>query len=411
MKKLGTIYKIENLVNGKVYVGQTIQDFEVRKGQHVSALRHNRHNNDHLQRAWNKYGENNFKFSIIEKCSYDTLDEKEVKWIKHYRESKGSYNLESGGNKHKRHSTYSKIKMSKVMKEITQRPEFKKKRAKLMKGKNNINAKKVICINTGEVFDTCTEAGKHYSINSKGIGRVCSGERKTIGGLQFAFYEEGKEYKLQEVVPMTKGNHPNARKVICIDTGKIYPSIVEASQDIGCNYDNIHQVCLGNNVCAKGKDGKYYQFAYYQEGMKYELKPIKNIKEPKKVICVNTGEIFDSTHEASIKTGVSQSKISMCCNGKRRHAGRLENGEWLVWEFLENYNPNKKYVFNKKGKFSNRKKRVKCLITGEIFDTITEAAERYEIKSSSNITMACKGKYEYAGRLPDGTKLKWSYID
>lgn len=329
MEKLGTIYKIENLVNGNVYVGQTVRQFKERKKQHLSLLRRNIHDNQHLQNAWNKYGEKNFNFSIIEKCKIEDLDEAEIFWISYYKEFVAVYNLESGGNKNKKLSKETRRKLSEATK-------------------------------------------------SQGW----------IGG-----------------------KHPRARKVICIDTGVIYPSIVEASQYIGCNYDNIHQVCLGNNVCAKGKDGKYYQFAYYQEGMKYELKPIKNIKEPKKVICVNTGEIFDSTHEASIKTGVSQSKISMCCNGKRRHAGRLENGEWLVWEFLENYNPNKKYVFNKKGKFSNRKKRVKCLTTGEIFDTITEAAEHYEIKSSGNITMACKGEYEYAGRLPDGTKLKWSYID
>src|SRR5699024_11442169 len=96
----GTIYKIENLVNGKVYVGQTVVGFKKRIGEHVSALRHNRHNNDYLQRAWNKYSEENFSYSILETCEVGCLDDAEVFWIAYYRTFSESYNLESGGNKH-----------------------------------------------------------------------------------------------------------------------------------------------------------------------------------------------------------------------------------------------------------------------------------------------------------------------
>ena len=59
------IYKIENKVNGKVYVGQSI-DIERRWYSHKTQLNGNRHGNVHLQNAWNKNGNNSFEFVIVE---------------------------------------------------------------------------------------------------------------------------------------------------------------------------------------------------------------------------------------------------------------------------------------------------------------------------------------------------------
>ena len=58
------IYKIENTIDGKCYVGSAI-NIKSRWQCHVSMLSHDKHNNKHLQRAWNKYGSENFTFSII----------------------------------------------------------------------------------------------------------------------------------------------------------------------------------------------------------------------------------------------------------------------------------------------------------------------------------------------------------
>lgn len=63
--KIG-VYEIRNLVNGKVYIGSTIMSFHRRWDHHRSLLRGNTHKNTHLQRAWNKYGEDSFLFSILE---------------------------------------------------------------------------------------------------------------------------------------------------------------------------------------------------------------------------------------------------------------------------------------------------------------------------------------------------------
>ena len=71
MKK-GGIYGIKNKVNDKLYVGSTYY-FNSRFGCHRSLLRSNKHTNKHLQSAWNKYGENNFEFFIVEVLSDKTM--------------------------------------------------------------------------------------------------------------------------------------------------------------------------------------------------------------------------------------------------------------------------------------------------------------------------------------------------
>lgn len=63
---MACIYKIENLVNGKFYIGSTIRPTYIRKYEHFSELRNDEHANSYLQRSFNKYGENNFKLEILE---------------------------------------------------------------------------------------------------------------------------------------------------------------------------------------------------------------------------------------------------------------------------------------------------------------------------------------------------------
>lgn len=59
------IYKITNLVNNKVYIGSS-KNIDRRIIQHRQKLNKNKHYNSYLQRAWNKYGEDNFKFETVE---------------------------------------------------------------------------------------------------------------------------------------------------------------------------------------------------------------------------------------------------------------------------------------------------------------------------------------------------------
>jgi hypothetical protein len=74
------IYKIENTINSKVYVGSS-NNIKVRWRKHKALLRHNKHPNQHLQNAWNKYGEDVFIFSVVELCPINSLLNKEQHYI------------------------------------------------------------------------------------------------------------------------------------------------------------------------------------------------------------------------------------------------------------------------------------------------------------------------------------------
>ena len=62
----------------------------------------------------------------------------------------------------------------------------------------------------------------------------------------------------------------------------------------------------------------------------------ENHPRRRKVILLNTGEVFDYIKQASEKYGIARESISMCCTGKRKSAGKL-NGEKLVWMYLDEY--------------------------------------------------------------------------
>lgn len=74
------IYCIINLKNNKRYIGSS-KNIRLRLWEHRAELRHNHHDNSHLQSAWNKYKESNFDYFIIETCSEDKLLEKEQYYI------------------------------------------------------------------------------------------------------------------------------------------------------------------------------------------------------------------------------------------------------------------------------------------------------------------------------------------
>ena len=92
------IYGIKNLVNSKIYVGKTGMNFGDRWDSHRSLLNSGKHDNPHLQNAWNKYGEENFEFIIIEECAIEELNEREKYYIKLYKDIGLAYNIHDGGN-------------------------------------------------------------------------------------------------------------------------------------------------------------------------------------------------------------------------------------------------------------------------------------------------------------------------
>lgn len=90
------IYKIENKINNKKYIGQSI-NIEKRWKEHQYLLNLNKHHNYHLQNAWNKYKEESFIFNIIEECDEKILNDKEQHWIEMLDSYNNGYNLDKGG--------------------------------------------------------------------------------------------------------------------------------------------------------------------------------------------------------------------------------------------------------------------------------------------------------------------------
>ena len=91
MRKVTGIYAIHNLITGKKYVGKSVDIFS-RWRRHIKDLRDNTHHSTHLQNTWNKYGEANFVFGIIEEYSVGELSEAEERWVSHFSCVSNGYN-------------------------------------------------------------------------------------------------------------------------------------------------------------------------------------------------------------------------------------------------------------------------------------------------------------------------------
>lgn len=361
MKKISGIYKIENLIDHNIYIGQS-SDLKRRKIDHFKSLRGNYHYNKHLQRAWNKYGEINFKFTIIEKCECKLLGEREIYWIKYYDSMNKGYNQCAGGDSPnlgvpEKTETIEKIRNT-LLKKYSNGELVSKKR------------KPVICLNTLEVFDCVNCKSNKYKISNTQINKCCLGKMKTAGelndiGLVWMYYQDYLNQKNNLDIDKIIQDANNIRKqqgiyskvaikVICLNNMQIYDSMVIASQETNANKDRICQCCRGNCKSA-GKDkitGLNLKWMYYDDYL--NSKDILNIRElintansvnykdgrtkpiNRKIMCINTGEIFSTAISASQSYNTDSSCILKCCKGERKSAGKL-NGDSLHWAFYEDY--------------------------------------------------------------------------
>lgn len=109
------IYAIKNIINNKQYVGSA-KNINKRWYQHKYTLNNNTHDNSFLQKAWNKYGENNFTFIVIEETTPENLIKKEQYYIDLYHtcNRKKGYNLAptAGNTLGFKFSKESRLKMS-----------------------------------------------------------------------------------------------------------------------------------------------------------------------------------------------------------------------------------------------------------------------------------------------------------
>ena len=122
-----------------------------------------------------------------------------------------------------------------------------------MNGADNPYSKKVICINTGEIFDTITQAADKYNTHPTTISKVCKGKRKTAGEMTWQYYDD------YLIAPKTINTYKYGRskQVLCIETNTIYDSIQDAAKDIGISYTSISKACSGKRKTAAKMHWKY----------------------------------------------------------------------------------------------------------------------------------------------------------
>ena len=93
----GFIYKITNKVNGKSYIGQTIQSVKERFYQHCATKCSQAILNMVIHKAITKYGKSNFTIEVIEEVESANLNDRERYWIRYYDSYNNGYNSTEGG--------------------------------------------------------------------------------------------------------------------------------------------------------------------------------------------------------------------------------------------------------------------------------------------------------------------------
>ena len=194
-KVYGIIYKAMNIVNGKIYIGQTIQFLDKRTRDHIKNALNNK-DNSHFHNAIRKYGKENFVWETIVECnSLEELNKVEIEMIKKYDALENGYNLTEGGEGTIgfRHTEETKKKMSKShMGEKNpmygKHRHFSKKTREMMSktrmGSVNAHAKKyvVITLEGKKIFGRgLAEFCRNYKkekLNYDCMAKVAQGKRK-----------------------------------------------------------------------------------------------------------------------------------------------------------------------------------------------------------------------------------------
>jgi len=107
-QKISGIYKITNKLNGKHYIGVSV-NIKSRWSNHKNI---DAKKVSYIKNAIKKYGVESFDFSIIEECHKDLFEERERYWIDFYNSMNNGYNLTAGGNIRKELSEQTRLKMS-----------------------------------------------------------------------------------------------------------------------------------------------------------------------------------------------------------------------------------------------------------------------------------------------------------
>ena len=279
MKRYGIIYLIVNNIDKKVYVGQTIFTFDKRYQNNLEKYTCN----DHLRRAIRKYGIDNFtimKQFDIAFCK-EELDELEKYYIKLFNANnkKFGYNYMSGGHNGK-HNEESKRKIG-----IKQVGELNHMYGKY--GRNNPKYSRII--------SKCDICGKEIDIQNCRIDRgkhhYCSNECRHAGQSKFS-------------------KQANKKTFVCENCGKEF--LRYDSENVGKKHIYCSRECQNEAYKTRysGKNNPNYRNGDKVSGGLNG--------RAKKVICIDTGEIFECSRDAEKKYNIARGCVAACCRGEQK---------------------------------------------------------------------------------------------
>ena len=298
------IYMLTCKVNGKRYIGQS-KNIKRRLNEHKNDAKNHRFDVP-IHRAIRKYGWENFDKIVLKFCPVERLDECEIYYIARinpeYNISKGG-----GGSKGRKLSLKQRQNLSKV------------------RMGNKCNCKPVICIETGEIFESLKMAAIKIGVSRASVTSAVRGKTKTCGGYHWDYLSE-KDKKNQfncykKIRKHLIDNPPNIKKVICVETGKIFNSVKDVSIEIGLDQSLVSKVLNGHRKTAGGFHWKF-------ENAENPSDDVYNDRRKKSVMCIETGEIFESVRIAAKYTGVHHTNISKVLKGKQTTAGGYH------WKFI-----------------------------------------------------------------------------
>jgi group I intron endonuclease len=181
------VYAIVHTNSNRLYIGSS-GNMVKRWTQHKSHLRHQHHSSQKLQRAWDKYGEDSFKFIVIEECNISELRTREQYWMDVFNSYENGFN---GTKKALEHSEEVRARLSEMGKGRTLTAETKKKMSD--SHKNNGVAPSVTQMHTSKARVKAAKAklGRKHTDEAKA---QMSKSRKGRGlGLTHTMSEESKK--------------------------------------------------------------------------------------------------------------------------------------------------------------------------------------------------------------------------
>lgn len=380
VKKIIGIYQITCMVNGKRYIGQSI-DIKRRFASHK------RKPPRQMAEDFNRYGVDAFKFEILEECSVEELDKKETYYIETFAPE---YNIRKEGYTLPE-SAREKLRQDRLGKEFT--PEHCKNISKGKLGKKIAALSvKVQCVETGKIFDSITAAAESCGAKQGNISKVLSGKRDFAGGYSWRYVEnKACQEKADETrrkrkeaqtdkKPSDSFLKANYQAVQCVETGEIFDSLQKAASNCGVSGVTISMALR----CSSTAGGFHWR---YVGGKKRSYQTF-----PKAVRCIETGETFENIKSVAKKFKIYPETICRVLKGRQKTASGFH------WEYVDENSP---------GKFHRNAKSVRCIETQEIFESISAAAKKFNVSNASisqvlhgRSKMSCGYHWEFATFTP-----------